>query len=397
MVERSRSGALEYSVRGNDKTDADNYRASNDLTVFEARFNTVLKTASDGIIVTNDRARVLMYNKSCEALFGYQAGEIVGRYATLLMPPRHARTDIGSIIDYVKNGGDDVIGTTHQVYGQHKDGSLIPIELTIGEADTPAGRQFIGVVKDLRAHQTNQNRIDELQQQVLKLSRHNAIEEVNAGMAHEINQPLTALTLYLQAIEKKNKVFDLLDKDMSDILSKAMRETERAGKIIQRMRWFGKYALMQDTSANIATLIQDAFELTTVGNQRSGLEININIEENLPDLRIDAIQIQQIFVNLIRNAIEAVADHKKATIWINAKYENDFVAISVADSGSGIPEEARGQLFCTFASNKDTGMGLGLAISNTIAENHGGHFDVDYGGNEQGATFTFHLPVNQKG
>lgn len=396
MVDRSNSDALEYGVRGTNTVEADDYPASNHATVSEARLNTVLQTTGDGIIVTNDRARVLMYNKACEALFGYEAGEIVGRYATLLMPPRQVRAANSSIIEYVKSGGDDVIGVKHQVYGRHKDGSLIPIQLTIGEAHTPAGRQFIGVVKDLRSNQKDQNRIDELQQQLLELSQNNSVDEISAGMAHELNQPLTALTIYLKAIEKKNKRVDLLDTDMSDILAKAMRETERAGKIIQRMRWFGKHATMQDASTNITTLIQDAYELTIIGNQRDGLKIDINVEKNLPDLHVDPVQIQQILVNLLRNAIEAVADQSMASILVNVKYENNFVAISVTDTGPGISEDAKTGLFRECASKKDTGMGLGLAISNTIAESHGGHFEVDHGGNGQGATFTFYLPVNEE-
>ncbi|MEP1443897.1 MAG: ATP-binding protein [Hyphomicrobiales bacterium] len=396
MVEKSNTGALEYGVRGNTKVEANNDRASNDVTVSAARFDTLLQTAGDGIIVTNDRARVLMYNEACEALFGYASGEIVGRYATLLMPPRSVRSDNGSIIEYVKNGGDDVIGTTHTVYGQHKDGSLIPIELTIGKAYTPAGHQFIGVLKDLRPKQSDQDRIDELQQQLLKLSRRNTVDEMSAGMAHELNQPLTALTLYLQAIEKKNKAFDVLNADMSDILRKAMRETKRASQISQRMRWFGKYATMKNATADISQLIQDSIEMTMVGYQRNGLEIRTDVAGNLPELLIDAVQIQQVLVNLLRNAIEAVAHQQSARISVKANVAHDYVAISVADSGSGISEEVKERLFRTFSSSKDTGMGLGLAISNTIVESHGGHFDVDHGGNGQGATFTFYLPVNKK-
>jgi len=184
---------------------------------------------------------------------------------------------------------------------------------------------------------------------------------------------------------------------MTDILGKALRETERASQIIQRMRWFGKKATMTNVSADIQQLIQDAVELTLVGYRRKGLRINADVQDNLPDLRIDAVQIQQILVNLLRNAIEAVADQVSAQIEVKAYVADKFVAVSVADSGTGIPEEVKERLFHTFSSSKDTGMGLGLAISNTIAQSHGGYFEVDHGGNGKGATFTFFLPVNEGG
>lgn len=397
MVERSNTDANEYGLDGNTKVEADDYPASHDVTVSEARLETVLETAGDGIMVTNDRGRILMYNKACENLFGYSAGEALGRNVTLLMPPRHARVHDDSVAQYVRHGKDDVIGLAHEVAGLHKDGSSIPIELTIGEAHTPAGRQFIGVLRDLRYRHNAEAHMDELQQQLLQLSRRNAVDEMGAAMAHELNQPLTALTLYLQAIEKKNKAFELLNEDMSDILSKALRETERAGQIIQRMRWFGKRVAMKNVAADLHQLIQDSVELTTVGYRRKGLRIHTDVEENLPELRIDAVQIQQILVNLLRNAIEAVVNQPDATIYVKAARANKFVAISVGDSGKGIPEEVRERLFHTFSSSKDTGMGLGLAISNTIAQSHGGYFEVDHGGNGQGAKFTFYLPMEEAG
>ena len=232
MVERSNSDALKYGVQSNNNVEADYNRASNDATVSVARFHTLLQTAGDGMIVTNDHAHVLIYNKACEVLFGYSSDEIVGHYPTLLIPPHHVRANN-------KDSGADVIGSPHEVFGQHKDGSLIPIELTIGKAQTPTGFQFIGVLKDVRSKHRNQERIDELQQQLLKRSRRYTGEKIGAGMAHELNQLLTALTLYLQTIGKENKALKVLTTDMADTLGKAMRETGRANQIIQRMRWFG--------------------------------------------------------------------------------------------------------------------------------------------------------------
>lgn len=392
MVERSNMDGTEFGVTSDTQVNA---ATTQDVTVFEARLETVLETAVDGIIVTNDRARVLMYNKACESMFGYTAREVVGRNATLLMPPRHARTHDQSVASYLDQGREGVIGQAHEVTGRHKDGSLIPIELTIGEADTPAGRQFIGIMRDLRQRRIIEGRMDELQQQLLRLSRRNAVDEMGAAMAHELNQPLTAMALYLQAVEKKTRNLENLNPDITEILAKALRETERAGQIIQRMRRFGKRAAMKSIPTDVRQLILDAVELTMAGYRMRGLKIDTNVCKNLPELQIDSVQIEQILVNLLRNAIEAVEGQKNAEIEVTAACEDRYVAISVRDSGPGIDPKMQDALFQTFSSSKETGMGLGLAISNTIAQSHGGLFEVDPGGNNAGATFTLKLPVAQ--
>lgn len=395
MVERNSSGSAEFRFRSDSALDSEETALVSDVTVFEARLDTVLNTAVDGIIVTNDRARVLMYNAACEKMFGYPARDVIGRNATILMAPRHARTHDEYVASYMRDGREGVIGRAQEVLGRHQDGTLIPIELTVGEAHTPVGRQFIGILRDLRPREAMHQRMDEMQQQLLRLSRRNAVEEMGAAMAHELNQPLTAMTLYLQAIEKKSRLIKNFNPDVSELLQKALRETERASQIIQSMRRFSKRAAMRSMLTNVGTLIIEAVDLTMVGFRMRGVKVEIDIEDCLPELRIDSVQIEQILVNLLRNAIEAVQDQKKGRIAVRARNEGKFVSISVTDSGLGIEPEAYRKLFQTFSSSKESGMGLGLAISNTIAQSHGGHFDVDPGGNGRGATFTLRLPVPQ--
>ncbi|MEO1066981.1 MAG: ATP-binding protein, partial [Pseudomonadota bacterium] len=392
MVERGNRERGEFDTDKVDTEGAREHLGLQDVTVSEARLDTVLETAADGIIVTNDRARVLMYNAACEKMFGYEPGEVIGRNIKMLMPQRHARTHDDYVRSFPKSSRQDVLGVAHEVSGLDKNGNIIPIELTIGEAHTPAGRQFIGILRDLRQRHVVQNRINELQQQLLHFSRRNAVDEMGAAMAHELNQPLTAMTLYLQAIEKKTRGMEDFDPDVAAILERAIRETERASQIIQRMRRFGKRAALSSTTTDLAQLIRDAIELTTIGYRTHRVRVETDISPDLPDLRIDPVQIEQILVNLLRNAIEAVGPDQKGRIDVAAQRKGDYVAISVRDSGPGISDEMKERLFKTFGSSKETGMGLGLAISNTIAQSHGGYFDVDPGGNGHGATFTLNLP-----
>ncbi|MEM8796257.1 MAG: ATP-binding protein [Pseudomonadota bacterium] len=361
-------------------------------TVSDARLETVMETAADGILVTNDRGRILMFNAACENMFGYRASEILGRNVTVLMQPKHAQTHDQYVREYSPVRRAEVIGIPHEVTGRCKDGSGLPIELTIGESNTPAGRQFVGILRDLRPRHQIRDRMDELQHQLLRLSRRNAVDEMGAAIAHELNQPLTAMTLYLQAIEKKTRNTGCFTEEVAIILEKALRETERAGQIIQHMRRFGKRAAQKNMTTDLGQLILDAVELTTVGYRARSVFVETDIADDLPALKVDPVQVEQILVNLLRNAIEAVEGSQLRRVNIAARRDGDYLAISVKDSGPGISREILDNLFKTFASSKESGMGLGLAISNTIAQSHGGHFDVDPGGNGRGATFTLKLP-----
>lgn len=393
MVERGSRDETSFGVADNSIDIPANQRVSQGgSTVSQSRLETVLETAADGIVVTNDRGRILMFNEACENMFGYKSHEVLGRNVTMLMQPKHARTHDQIVRDYSPLRRAEVVGTPQEVMVKAKDGSAFLVELTIGEANTPAGRQFVGILRDLTQRESIRSRMDELQQQLLRLSRRNAVEEMGAAIAHELNQPLTALTLYLQAVERKSRKIENFDEDMAIILEKALRETERAGHIIQHMRRFGKRAAQQNRTTDIGQLILDAVELTTVGYRANAVQVHTNIADDLPELKIDPVQVEQILVNLLRNAIEAVEGLRNPKVYISARREADFVSISVKDSGKGIPPDFHDNLFKTFASSKESGMGLGLAISNTIAQSHGGHFVVDPGGNGSGATFTLKLP-----
>eukprot|EP01037_Dinobryon_pediforme_P043976 gene43976-55409_t len=182
----------------------------------------------------------MVYYIACEALFGYPAGEVVGRNIRMLMPPEFADHHDRYIGNYLDTGERRIIGIGREVKGRHQDGTIFPLELSVGEAFTPAGRQFIGILRDLRQRKTVEQRLNQLQAQLINMARIQAVDEMGAAVAHELNQPLTAVILYLQAVTRKITSQPdqplLPDGPIVDILQKAVREAERAGSIIQRMR-----------------------------------------------------------------------------------------------------------------------------------------------------------------
>ncbi|MCZ0734614.1 two-component system sensor histidine kinase NtrB [Phreatobacter sp. AB_2022a] len=368
------------------------------LTVSEARLSSVLDIAADGIVVVDESRTMLVFNKACETLFGWTAAEAIGRRVDLILGP------------VLQGAGDDadaglavepIVGGGREVAGRHRDGTAFPVELSVAEAATPDGRQFIAILRDLRPRKEAEERLNQLQTDLLHMARVSAVDEMGAALAHELNQPLTAVMLYLQAVgrahdkatdaHRRGEIGAHLDDTIRSILGKAQREAERAGNIIRRMRDFVEKREPERRLVDLNGLVEEAVELTLLG-YRPGARVVRHLRSPLPAVRVDAVQIQQIVVNLMRNALEAVRGGGQERIWIETQAKDGTIRFSVRDSGPGVPPEAMPHLFRAFASTKRTGLGLGLAISRAIAQNHGGDLTVDPGGNGRGACFSLVLP-----
>ncbi len=363
-------------------------------TVSEARLLSVLNTAVDGIVVIDDRARVLVFNKACETLFGLPAASVVGRNISVLMPPEFSAGHDAAVGHYLKTGEKRIIGIGREVRARHADGTVFPIELSVGEARTPEGPQFIGIIRDLRPRKAVEQRLNQLQAQLVQMARVNAMDEMGAAIAHELNQPLTAVMLYLQALTRKLKSGEAeVEHSVLEILGKASREAERAGSIIQKMRHFVEKREPERQPIDVRKLIDEALEVTLLGNDGAAVEVVRDEAPGLPLLEVDPVQIQQILINLIRNAIEAVKQRDERWIRIAVHVAGERLLIEIEDSGAGISPETVRNLFKAFSTSKRTGLGLGLAISRSIAQNHGGDLLVEPGGGGRGATFVLSLPL----
>jgi two-component system sensor kinase FixL len=356
--------------------------------------SSVLDTAADGILIVDEHARILTFNRACERLFGYLAAEVLGTKVSIVLPSENAGEDRPIWAD----GRADMRGFRglgREVKGCHRDGTVFPVELSIGEAITPDGRQFVAILRDLRSRRDAEQGLSQLQADLWRMARVSAMDEMGAALAHELNQPLTALMLYLQTVERTSVRCSegaALSPAAIVILEKAVHEAERAGNIIQRMRRFVEKRDPVRRLMDITLLIDDAVELTLLGN-RPGMKVARELTPNLPAVFVDPVQIQQIVVNLLRNALEAAEENEMPDVRISVTKVDDAVILKVADNGPGVPEKALPHLFKAFSTSKGNGFGLGLVISKTIAQNHGGDLTVDPGGNGRGACFTLHLPV----
>lgn len=362
-------------------------------SVSEARLSSLLDSAAVGIVIVDEQGRILTFNKACERLFGYGATEILGENVGTIIAAEH--TADGAFAELVRGGVSKSVGMSRELRGLHRDGSAFPLELSISEAMTPDGRQFVGILRDLRPRRAAEQRLCELQANLVHMARISAMDEMGAALAHELNQPLTALMLYLQALERTNAkqaAGDAVPASVAGILDKAMREAERAANIIQRMRHFIEKREPLRRLVDLSRLVDEVVEMTLPA-ARPGVRLVRALAPDLPQVLVDPIQIQQIIVNLVRNAMETVGGMSRAEIRVTTRLGNDVVVLAVEDNGPGIPADALSHLFKAFATEQGSDMGLGLTISKTIAQTHGGDLTVDPGGNGRGACFTLNLPL----
>ncbi|WP_181706309.1 two-component system sensor histidine kinase NtrB [Chthonobacter rhizosphaerae] len=367
--------------------------------VSEARFASVLDTAADGIVVIDERGVILAFNKSCERLFGYTAEEAIGQNVKIIMPPSYAVEHDRYISHYRRTGERRIIGIGREVAGMHRDGTIFPVELSVGEAPTTEGRQFIGILRDLRSRKQTEQRLSQLQAQIMHMTRLSAMDEMGAAMAHELNQPLTALMLYLQAIIRQTRADSgkpLKPDQIRAIMEKALMEAERAGGIIQRMRQMVEKRDPERSRINLVDVVDEAVDLTAFVAQGSTVTIRRLFPHEPVAVDADPIQIQQIVLNLLRNAVEVARDSRDKWVEVRVGRTETEAFVSVEDSGPGIAPDAAATLFRTFSTTKKSGMGLGLAISRSIAQNHGGDLGVAAGGEGKGAVFTLTLPMGER-
>jgi two-component system sensor kinase FixL len=362
-------------------------------SVSEARFASVLDTAADGIVVIDEEGRILAFNKSCERLFGFSADEVIGRDLKVIMPPSYATSHDRFMSNYRETGEKRIIGIGREVAGMHSDGTVFPVELSVGEAVSGDGRQFIGILRDLRPRKQFEQRLSQLQAQVVHMTRLSAMDEMGAAMAHELNQPLTALMLYLQAaIRPMRTSTDPASQKIVPILEKALNEAERAGGIIQRMRQMVEKRDPERSHIDLRKVVDEAVDLSDFVAQGSTVRIRRAYGPEPLMVDVDPIQIQQIVINLLKNAIEVARDSRERWVEVSLEQTPDHASVIVTDSGPGVSDEVAQNLFRTFSTTKKSGMGLGLAISRSIAQNHGGDLMVRPGGHGRGATFVLSLP-----
>ncbi len=358
----------------------------------EAHLRSILQTVLDAMVVIDERGVIQEFSQAAERLFGYSAAEACGQNVKLLMPQPYRSEHDGYLARYKVTGERRIIGIGRVVVGLRKDGSTFPMELAIGEARLGDRRIFTGFVRDLTEAQQTHARMQELQQELLHTSRLRTTGQMAAAIAHELNQPLTAVANYLRAGQRLLAAPSPDLARIGEAVDFAARQTLRAGEIIRRLRSFVARGEPQRRPEGVVKLIEEASALALLGAKESNIHVSLRLGAELPDVQADRVQVQQVLLNLLRNAVESMADQARRELVVSAEREAEFVRISVSDTGSGVPPEIAAQLFQPFVTTKPDGMGIGLSVCRTIVESHGGRLwtEANPGG---GTLFHFTVPT----
>jgi two-component system, LuxR family, sensor kinase FixL len=353
-------------------------KSQQDLKSREAHLESVLATVPDAMVIIDETGSIQSFSATAEHLFGLSAQEVRGRNVSILMPMPYRQEHDGYLVRYLATSERRIIGIGRVVVGQRKDGSTFPMELSVGEVLLEGKRQFIGFIRDLTQRQERERVLHEVQSELMHVSRLSTMGEMASSLAHELNQPLAAMTNYLQG--SKRILENSSDERVAlarDAMGKAADQALRAGQVIQRLRAFVARGETERQIESIKKLVEEASALALLGAKEQSVQVTLEFDPSVDLVLVDRIQIQQVLLNLFRNAIEAMqaSARRQLVVSINPAADH-MVCVNVTDTGPGIAPDIASRLFQPFTTTKRSGMGVGLSISRTIIEAHGGQITV---------------------
>lgn len=341
----------------------------------EVRLQAILRTAVDGIITIDEQGIIESANPATERIFGYSGDELVGSNVSLLMPQPYRDQHDQFISRYLETGQAKIIGIGREVEGQRKDSTIFPIELAISEIKLEGFRLFTGVVRDISARRLAEQEARRRHDELAHSARLSTIGELTSGIAHEVNQPLTAMVSFGEACLRMLRSGSGDTQKLENALQQIVDQGQRAGQIIRHLRRLARKSDNQRVEVDISRLVRDVIDLTSNEIRANNIALSLLLDEQLPKVSCDRIQIEQVVLNLIRNAMDALEDapldRRELTIHTRADGGN-CVQLTVEDTGSGFDADKSEQIFETFFTTKSKGLGIGLSISRSIVEDHGG-------------------------
>jgi two-component system sensor kinase FixL len=361
-----------------------------------AEFQALLDAAVDAIVVIDERGQIGTFNRAAERMFGYPAAAVLGKNVTVLMGEPHRSRHDQYMGRYLATGQAHIIGKGRDIEARRASGELFPVSLAVGEATGGGERRFVGIIRDLSEQRAAEQRTRALELRLAHVGRFNLMGEMAAGIAHEINQPLSAIATYAQAAKRVMQRSDLDVGMLADICGKMDTQARRAGQVIDNLRKFIRKQEIETQSLDVNRVVDDVMSLIEADAHSEGIPVHLQAGQALPKVRADAVQLQQVLLNLTRNSVDAMRGglaKDRGIIIATQPGERGGVRITVTDHGHGVSRQLGDNIFHPFVTTKRDGLGVGLAISKTIVQSYGG--SLTFTDNPSGGTiFTIDLPAD---
>ena len=388
----------------------------------EERLRAILHTAVDAIVTIEASGEIESVNPAAERMFGYTRGELLGRNVSMLMPPPWREEHDGYIARYLRTGEARIIGIGREIEAQRKDGSVFPVDLAVSEVRLPGRRMFTGIVRDL----TERREMEERARLRLEGAAHTArlleLGEMCSGIVHEVNQPLAAIVSFADGCLRMVRGGRAEPALIEDTLGRVAEQGARAGEILSRLRGLVRKDESRCETFGLGEAIEEVLPLVDHERRRRGVRVEVEHEPGLPAVSADRVHVEQILLNLLRNAFHAVEGADDRRVRVTSLYHSRgsssvggaedrrgraagaapgrmrgtrtcaSVCLVVEDSGPGLAPEQCERVFEPFYTTRPNGLGVGLAISRSLAERHGGRLRAEANGAGSGARFVLELP-----
>jgi PAS domain S-box-containing protein len=353
------------------------------------RLRAVVETAVDGIILIDEAGAIMLFNPACERLFGYQAGEVIGVNVKLLMPSIFRDGHDRYIDNYIVTGRKKIIGIGRQVHGMRKDGSVFPMDLSVGEYSEDGRRVFVGIIHDVTARSVAEARLEQAQKM-------EAIGQLSGGIAHDFNNLLTVIIGNAETLSLKLGGQSEL-RPLSDAIFAA---GERGAELTRHLLAFGRRQVLQPVAIDCRDLLLELGWLLH-RTLRDDVTLSSDMPSDLPWVLADRVQLESAILNLALNAQDAMPRGGLITVTgtvaalnVDGVVADDYVAIAMTDTGEGMAPEVAQRAFEPFFTTKGFGKGSGLGLSMVygFARQSNGHVSIE---STQGAgtTVTIFLPI----
>jgi len=365
----------------------------------EEKFRLAVEASPSAIVMTNQQGKIVLVNAQAESLFGYLRDELIDQPVEILVPERFRASHPAHRAEFCAASQPRAMGAGRDLFARRKDGTERLVEIGLAPIHTQEGILALTAILDITERRRAELELREQQLNLVHMSRVSTMGELAASLAHELNQPLTAILSNAQAAQRFLAANPTDLEEVREILKDIVQDNSRAGEVIHRMRALVKKGELDIMPLDLAALIRDVVLLVRSDATLHNIHVSLEVDTHLPPVRGDKVQLQQVTLNLLLNAFDAMHDcpPDKREIHVRAARDGGrMVEITVADHGAGLTIDKLEKIFQPFYTTKHDGLGLGLSISRSIIEAHGGRLWAD-NNPDRGATFYFTLPVSSFG